>query len=478
MLYLYKETEKLSQTAFSDETLNENDQNENWVQSFHIHFLNNNETNQIPFIQHIALAISNLKDIYNIQSINQLINECPPQFFEILLDFLKFVFDNPVFDIQNLLDFEFIFQPLITKARLSFFDIPQNIYLLICFFGKFISNRLFYNFFLKSPCIETPFDVISLIFSDAAHNINEEERDQFDTSLISNCLLLIGAFFNYDLIIKLPQLENSITQLLYNIKCPQINISYFAVCGAIKALKICPKITVDLFFEENIFSDIISILLNDENANNNPSTNEIKGGPPDQIHPEIVQIDLLNLIHLVIKYDDKNHFFQIVNFIPDLLHKQMLRCDHFQIKALQILLDLSQLSDSNEQNMLIQLQATNDSIKLLITDSSFIIKRLSFQYLISLIKFPNYQFFKEHMFIFEFINQFIYSLSFDDLLDFIRSMKRLLNLFNQKKDMSLNNYLVQIGFVEELSSLTNGDDTYDTNLIDEIVNIINSSSRT
>ena len=460
----------------------DDEQVENWIESFRINVLSKVENDQIPFIQQLNLFLDDSKSIFNVSNIARLIAICPPPFYQILLIYLQSIIYSEEFDIQNILDFDLIFGPLIEIARNSFFEFPQNTNLLICFVRSFISNNFFYTFFLQTPCIEIPFDFISLLYSDAVHDISEQEREQFDTSLMSNCISLIGDFFNYDLILNLPHFENSISQLLYNIKCPKYLISYSSINGTIKALKISPQSTIKLIFEGNMFSDLISILSKDEELNSEnvlfDQSMEIENieTPTDQISDqEKVKINILNLIYLIINYDEnKQYYFQIIESISDQLHVLLQKSEIFQIKAMKILLSLSQSLNSDEQNLLFKLEATNDSIQFLMMNSSFNLKILSFQFFSSLMKFPDFQFFKDHLIIFEYISQSLWSLSFSDLCIFIQSLKTLLSLFNQRNDDSLSTYLIQTGFVEELSSLANNTDDNDKNEISEIVNFVNS----
>lgn len=457
---------------------------ENWIESFQTNILNKMENSQMPFIQKLTLALKDIKNIYSIENIIELISECPPQFFEILLIYLTHIIRSPGFKIQQLLDYDLIFKPLTENAQSFYFEFPQNTNFLICFFRSLFSNKYFYTFFIQNLCIKIPFDFISLLYSDKAYdmpNCGEEEREKFYTSLMSNCILLIGDFFNYDMIINSPEFENSISQLLYNIKCPKSLISCSAIEGTIKAIKISPQNTIDMIFEENFFPDLISILSKDEEFNGN---DELFGqvnliseqSKNQQLDQENIKIGILNLIYFIIKYDKQNkYFFQIVESIPDQLHMLMQKSENFQIKSLKILLILSQSLSSDEQNALFKFEATHDSVQFLMTDSSFNLKILSFQYFSSLMKYPDYQFFKSHLIMFEYISQLIWSLSFSDICEFIQSLKILLSLFSQRDDNSLNIFLIQCGFVEELTSLTNNTaDDNDKNEINEIINFINS----
>lgn len=467
-----KDKKKLLLTTHINERYAIDDLSENWFESFKSNVLKNVDDVQDPFIQQLILSLDYIQNVSRITNIGQLIQNCQPKYFEILLIFLVHAIDNQQFEIQDLLDFDLVFGPLIGLARISFFELPQNTNSLICFFRDLILNQYFYEFFLQTPCIETPFDFISLLYSDAAHDINEQEREQFDASLMANCISLIGDFFNYDLIIDLPQLENSVSYLLYNIKCPNSVISYSAIEGAIKALLLSPQNAINMIFEDKIFFDLLSILSNDEDSNDYRDTFDANENIIDQ---EKVQISILNLIYLIIKYDEQNQYsFQIMDLISDELHMLMQKSEIFQIKALKILVILSQSFNFDEPNPLIKLEATSDSIQFLTMDYSYNLKILSLQYFTSLMKFPDYQFFKQNMIIFDYINQLICSLSLDDLTSFVQSMRILMNLFHQRNDDSLNDYLIQIGFVEELSSLANSTDEDDMNEIGEIVNFISS----
>lgn len=427
----YKENEDLSDLEFISNEFARSCDNSDSLENYLVkipEFTSNQDDSAIKLLIATFTNQNNLIDIHN------LIISLQPQFFPYLLHSLFYVIDKEN-KIDQFLDVEMIFGPLIETARTSFLDLPGNLSKLISFFNQLLKDEQFYEFFLKSPCCDFPFVALSIISSDTAHNVPEEERQSFDTEFISNCLTLIGNYFNYPLILESDLIQESVARLLYSLSYTQLDISNSAIHGIIKALKIIPDIMIEQMITESILQNFFLFF---QNENLHPSL-------------QIIQKNILKIFKKVIEYlnDSENSIVRDEGFFNIILN-QIQRSTPFQVAALKILNSFSYSKKLLIFDSLIQFLP--NIINLMNMDIPFEVKYICFQFLFSILEISDYSFILNHLIVFDSIAPVLISLSFDEMISFVTLLEKLLKQFLNKFDDSLKKQLLSNGTYEILVS--------------------------
>ena len=486
----YKFTKSNSTAHFF---INENDLTyDNSIENFTSNVKNEFQQSGNLYLQTILDKIENFSDIKNLDFILNLIDDCEPVYFSFLLQFIHIIFTHfPCSMTYQYFNYEMLFSPLIKIAHKSFFDIPNNLYILANLFEQLLNDKNLNFLYIKSAAAEFPFLIISIISSDTAYCLENLDREKFDLFMIAKCIQLIGDFFNFDFTTQndtsnnfdihsvFPQIHDSIKYLLSFVKSSKNIISYYAIKGLFKASKIVPLIVRQDFFnnEYNYQQEFLDKLLSNQNSNN--IENIINS---NEINLIDVQIEIFNFFEImigcnkpneVINENDSNLIHFILNIINSLstIDKQELYIQSLINFYSHVLNSLQNFSVPNFIKGPLSIQILN----ILSNESSpYNLKYASFQWLLVIFKKNAYYFINsilvKYIHFVNSIQQLIPTLDHYKIFEFLQVLYTFLT-HNTSENINeiFIHHLIQINFIDDLYNIKNN--TYESdetlnNLID------------